>query len=194
MIEARIISSLQTPHHLRELARELNTSPSYIHRKLKELEQKGVVTSHSLGKRLVYSLIEENPLVQGYTAMTRYQELLSGLGPYAAAVFNVCHFLKRMFGESLISVHVFGSVARGSWKRDESKTSDLDMMVIVKKLPERFVERVELFTEISTQILLRYKIKIDLIPYDIDDIKFADPFREEIKKTGIVVYGDLNWT
>ncbi len=194
MIEADIITALEKPGHVRKLAREIGVSPSYIHRKLAELEAEGMVVSEQVGRRLVYSLVEENPLVQSFRSLKTAEDFVSRFGRYSAAVFAACHLLKEKFGDSLVSVKVFGSVAKSSWEMSEKKKSDLDIAVVVRSLPVKFTERIKMFTGVSLKLLLKYNIKTDIIPYDLKDIKFRDEFRDEIARTGITVYGDDGWT
>lgn len=49
----------------------------------------------------------------------------------------LCH----AWGENLVSVVLYGSAARGTARRD----SDIDVLVIAERLPERWHERLDLF-------------------------------------------------
>jgi predicted nucleotidyltransferase len=51
--------------------------------------------------------------------------------------------LEKLLGESLVSVVLFGSVARG----DVSDTSDIDLLIDAKNLPESRFERIKLFNK-----------------------------------------------
>jgi uncharacterized protein len=51
--------------------------------------------------------------------------------------------LEKLLGESLVSMVLFGSVARG----DVSDTSDIDMLIVAKNLPGRRFERIKLFNK-----------------------------------------------
>jgi predicted nucleotidyltransferase len=59
---------------------------------------------------------------------------------------------KEKFKENLISIVLFGSYARGNFK----ETSDVDLLVIVKDLPESVWERDKLIKEITWKIFLKY--------------------------------------
>src|SRR5437660_9431157 len=60
--------------------------------------------------------------------------------PDALALVSVAlSELARMFGASLVSVAVFGSLARRQW----NDTSDLDLLVVSDSLPERYTERLK---------------------------------------------------
>ena len=47
------------------------------------------------------------------------------------------------FQEKLVSIVLFGSIARGQGKSE----SDLDLLIVIKDLPERYSDRLELFNE-----------------------------------------------
>ncbi|WP_449463069.1 nucleotidyltransferase domain-containing protein [Tardisphaera miroshnichenkoae] len=68
--------------------------------------------------------------------------------PYASITDKLLEALKRHFGDNLISVVVFGSVARG----DNRKDSDLDVLIVAKGLPEGQLERSKLFDEVEKEL------------------------------------------
>lgn len=68
--------------------------------------------------------------------------------PYKSLLEKIVRLLEEKFGENLISVAVYGSVARG----DNRKDSDIDLLIIVKNLPKTFTERVILFDEVERKL------------------------------------------
>jgi len=61
--------------------------------------------------------------------------------PYRGLIKDLLDAIKKVLGDSLISVVVYGSVARGEARAD----SDIDILVIAENLPASGVRRVKLF-------------------------------------------------
>ncbi|MFQ5710874.1 MAG: nucleotidyltransferase family protein [Candidatus Geothermarchaeales archaeon] len=83
-----------------------------------------------------------------YEALDPYQLILSIANPeweskikqreYIPLISKVLSCLLKRYENRLISALLFGSVARG----EAEKTSDLDLLIVVEGLPEKFTERV----------------------------------------------------
>nr|WP_276321753.1 nucleotidyltransferase domain-containing protein [Saccharolobus shibatae] len=56
--------------------------------------------------------------------------------------------LLEEFGDRLISVVVYGSVARG----DNRKDSDVDLLIVISRLPKTLTERIMLFEKVENKI------------------------------------------
>lgn len=63
-------------------------------------------------------------------------------------VIEILNLLNDFFGEKLISVVVFGSVARG----DAKPTSDTDILVVAEGLPKRMSEKMEIMARILIKL------------------------------------------
>lgn len=62
--------------------------------------------------------------------------------PYATLLNNMLEIMKEEFKDDLISVVVYGSVARGDNRND----SDVDLLIIIKNLPkDSMLKRIRLF-------------------------------------------------
>lgn len=62
--------------------------------------------------------------------------------PYATLLNNMLKIMKEEFKDDLISVVVYGSVARGDNRND----SDVDLLIIMKNLPkDSMLKRIRLF-------------------------------------------------
>ena len=61
--------------------------------------------------------------------------------PYMRLTCKLLKALKDKLGDRLISLVVYGSVARGEAKRD----SDLDLLIVARDLPKGRLKRQELF-------------------------------------------------
>lgn len=68
--------------------------------------------------------------------------------PYNEVLNALVNELLKYFGDRLVSFVVFGSVARG----EASKSSDIDVLLIIKDLPRSKLERQELFMKIEDKI------------------------------------------
>ncbi len=68
--------------------------------------------------------------------------------PYRSVLSKLLTLLLEVFGENLVSLVVFGSVARGDYRRD----SDIDLLLVVKNLPKGRFRRVELFEKAEEKL------------------------------------------
>lgn len=124
----------QGPSRYRRLS-EIIRNPKTLSRKLKLLSSLGLVNkldrSYCLtetGERAVAMVEEWRKLSQGA------QEEPTNLARIPHPTFGVvlgryCRILQEHFGERLLGVLLFGSVARGDWTKD----SDIDLLVFVDR-------------------------------------------------------------
>lgn len=68
--------------------------------------------------------------------------------PYRFLLEKLLELILARLGDNLVSVVVYGSVARGSPKKD----SDIDILIVADSLPESRIKRQELFLEIESPI------------------------------------------
>lgn len=73
---------------------------------------------------------------------------LSFSEPYNALLNRLLEALESRFGEKLVSVVVYGSLARGEMRRD----SDIDLLILVDGLPRSRLRRQDLFEEAEALI------------------------------------------
>jgi len=80
--------------------------------------------------------------------------------PYSTLIEKLLRLLKEKFGDDLISVAVYGSVARGDYRND----SDIDLIIIARNLPFSITERIKIFDSIEAlleaDIMELYSIRI----------------------------------
>lgn len=88
--------------------------------------------------------------------------------------------LREFFNDNLISVYIFGSVARG----EASEGSDIDIIVVVEGLPEDVGKRLEISSYLKKifrqrSIRMRRILRMKGLPVTISDILLTP---EEVRK------------
>ncbi|MEM3465980.1 MAG: nucleotidyltransferase domain-containing protein [Candidatus Jordarchaeales archaeon] len=68
--------------------------------------------------------------------------------PYGEVLSLLVERLLERFGSDLVSVVVYGSVARGEARRD----SDVDLLIVLKGMPKGVFKRQELFMEVEEKL------------------------------------------
>jgi nucleotidyltransferase len=68
--------------------------------------------------------------------------------PYKSLLEKLTKLLQEEFQDKLISVVLFGSIARG----DNRKDSDIDLLLVIKDLPKTITERVILFDKVERKL------------------------------------------
>jgi predicted nucleotidyltransferase len=68
--------------------------------------------------------------------------------PYRSLVNRLLGLIRTEYGDDLVSVAVFGSIARGIARKD----SDLDVLIIASWLPRSRRERVQRFLNIESKL------------------------------------------
>ncbi len=68
--------------------------------------------------------------------------------PYREVVSKLLKELLKVFGKKLISVIVYGSVARGDARRE----SDIDVLIVVEDLPKSRFERLSMYMKAEERI------------------------------------------
>jgi len=123
----------------------------------------------------------------------KFQELRKGLEhiplKYKEALSELLAFLKDKLRENLISVVVFGSVARGTFKEH----SDVDLLVVSRNFPKKLVDRIDLFVDKTFEISMKYGINISIIPLKIDEAQSTQPIYLDMAYEGIILYDRDNF-
>jgi predicted nucleotidyltransferase len=68
--------------------------------------------------------------------------------PYKSLLEKLTKLLREDFQDKLISVVLYGSIARG----DNRKDSDIDLLLVIKDLPKTITERVILFDKVERKL------------------------------------------
>lgn len=100
------------------------------------------------------------------------------------AVSKFLEFLREKFGERLVSVVVYGSVARGTFKED----SDVDILVVCEGFPKKIPKRIDLFVDKTFEIAVEKGVRISVMPLSVDEAKCNQPIYLDMAYEGIILH------
>ncbi len=113
---------------------------------------------------------------------------------YIKLVKEYINIIERTLGQNLVSVCLFGSIARG----DFTQESDIDILIVAKNLPEDVGKRHSLFTEARLKILLSdiaenlrklgYSTTFSEVILTPDEVRRHPPILLDIVEDGIILY------
>lgn len=164
-VKSRILSFLSANKEkeftITEIASFSKISKSRAYEILKELEEKEILKNKKLGKSVVYSLNLTNENTKNILLFIRKsrEKIKTVLDEF----LKEC---KKKFEKDLISIILFGSYARGTYK----ETSDIDLLVIIKKLPKEWIERKEKFEEIEKKIEEKFGKNLEILPLTKEEL------------------------
>lgn len=92
--------------------------------------------------------------------------------------------VKERFGENLSAVALFGSLARG----ETGEYSDIDLLVVLRKLPPSLVERRRLVYRALAPIREKYHRDTTTIEMEEGDVGQVTPLILNVASDGIVLY------
>ncbi|MFQ6056673.1 MAG: nucleotidyltransferase domain-containing protein [Methanosarcinales archaeon] len=75
-------------------------------------------------------------------------------------------FIKKVLKLKVISIVLFGSFAR----KENTNYSDLDMLVVMEDLPEKWSDRIEILVPITAKIAMEYGVTISPICMTKDEV------------------------
>lgn len=99
--------------------------------------------------------------------------------------YELVEGLKDLLNERLISIILYGSVARGT----DTNESDVDIAIIVKDAKSQSIQ--DILIDFTLDLDLKYDKVFSVIDIDYDEfIKWEDilPFYKNVKKDGVVLW------
>jgi predicted nucleotidyltransferase len=117
--------------------------------------------------------------------------------PYRSLVNGLVELIKTEYGDELVSVAVFGSIARGTARKD----SDLDVLIIASRLPRSRRERVQRFLNVESELdpvlekLLDegYAITVSPVILTVDEANEIPPLFLDLTEDAAILYDKDNF-
>jgi len=153
----------------REIAKLTSFSPPAAHAALKELFNQGVLKLDNIGKQHIYSLDNNNRIVQKILK-PMFKEEVSLRDELKD--FLVKQIDKAGIKEKILSIILYGSLQRGEAHHE----SDVDIAVIIKSQKDKKEIEDKFLNEISVKFYDYFKAHLDAY------IKTKDEFRARLKK------------
>jgi len=112
--------------------------------------------------------------------------------PYRDLIKELLGVIKEIFGDSLVSMVLYGSVARGEARTD----SDVDLLIIAEDLPPSRIERVRLFEmaedRVEPQVAKLYDrgIYVSFSPIILmpEEVEKVPPILLDMIEDAVIVY------
>jgi predicted nucleotidyltransferase len=117
--------------------------------------------------------------------------------PYRSLVNGLVELIKTEYGDELVSVAVFGSIARGTARKD----SDLDVLIIASRLTRSRRERVQRFLNVESMLdpvlekLLDegYAITVSHVILTVDEANAIPPLFLDLTEDAVILYDKDNF-
>lgn len=103
-----------------------------------------------------------------------------------AVTTSVANEAKRILGQKLDAVVLYGSYARGNYDEE----SDIDIMVRIRCTRDELMEFFYIFSDIGSRISLENDVTVSILIYDTETFnryKSVMPFLVNVEKEGVKV-------
>jgi len=164
----------------RGLANELEMNHATCIRALNSLADMGVISRRTIGRSSVYEIPNDSVLLKDFLKPLFEEE--------AGLLNDLVDVLTKGFKQSVLSVILFGSVARG----EDTPQSDVDILLVLKAGADR--KKVgEILEENEREVYQRYRVGINTLIYTSKEFermkKNRHPLIEEILAEGVLLVG-----
>ena len=117
--------------------------------------------------------------------------------PYRKLIVRFIELLLTQLGDRIVSIALFGSIARGDFKR----TSDVDVLIIMRDLPRSRMKRYKLIVSILNELEeIRDKLcsigiytGISPVILDVNEAKYFRPLYLDLVEDCIILYDEDNF-
>lgn len=137
-----------------EIAALTGISKSRAFETLKELEERGILRSRAFGRSVAYSLNLGSLHTRDVLVFIEGSE-----GNVRSMLEEFVKGCKEQFGKNLACIVLFGSYARGNYR----ETSDIDLLVIARGLPEGLERREKVLDGIENRFLEKHHVSVQAI-------------------------------
>lgn len=105
---------------------------------------------------------------------------------FRAVVESLLLGLKELLGENLVSLVLFGSVARGDWKEG----SDIDILVAARNLPSSFSKRIDLLIPVLEKARMKSPSRpfIQVYPLNVEEAAKNRPIYLDMLTDAVILY------
>ena len=164
----------------RGIARELGMNHATCIRALDSLVDMGAISRKSIGKSSVYEVPDDTVL---------YKDLLMPLFEKEASLLDdLVGIVSKGIKQHILSVYVFGSVARG----EDTPASDIDLVLVLKAGGDKEMVE-EVMAENEREAYRLYRIGTNTLLYTCDEFERMKqrehPLAREILSGGKLLYG-----
>lgn len=182
--------------HIREVERRTGLNYERVNKYLNDLEQLGVLKSRRRGRLNLYQIDTSNPYTLQFLSIVeiKKQRSFSSKNPLIWNMLSkFTNEIKKELDGKILSIVLFGSVARGKYARD----SDVDILVITPDLSiEEKTQLESIVAKISSKLSARYGFELVPLNVTLPDFKEgfgARDFYRDLWEDRILLYGETKF-
>lgn len=182
--------------HIREIQRKTGLNYERVNKYLNDLEQLGVLKSRRKGRLKLYQINTSNPYGLQFLSIIeiKKQRKFSSKNPIIQNMLSkFTNEIKKELDGKILSIVLFGSVARGKYSRD----SDVDLLIITSDLSiEEKTQLESIVTRISSKSSASYGF--DLVPLNVTLLDFREGFKtrdfyKDLWEDHVLLYGETKF-
>lgn len=182
--------------HIREVQRRTNLNYERVNKYLTDLEQLDVLKSRRKGRLKLYHIDTSNPYALQFLSIIEIekQRKFSSQNPIIWNMLSkFTNEVKKELDGKILSIVLFGSVARGKYSRD----SDVDILIITPDLNiEEKTQLESIITRISSKSSASYGFDLAPIMVTLSDFKDGFETRDfyrDLWEDRVLLYGETKF-